>query len=76
MSVTSEQPHREGRSALDFDRVLDLPAVLDELVIDGHLTQSQAENLLVSPRRRDQLHLHPLEMVADQRFHDAKDPID
>jgi general secretion pathway protein E len=72
VSVTSEKPRREQRAA-DFDRVLDLTGLLDELVLDGRLTQSQAESLLVAPRRRDQLHLHPLELIADQRFHDAED---
>ena len=74
MSVTSEKTQRVRDRNADFDRVLDLAGVLDELVAAGHLTQNQAESLLVSPRRRDQLHLHPLEIVADQRFHDAADP--
>ncbi len=53
------------------DRLLDLRSVLDDLVADGRLLSSQAERLAGQPRRRDQLHLHPLELVAQEEFEDC-----
>ncbi len=56
------------------DRLLDLRTVLDDLVADGRLLQSQAERLAGLPRRRDQLHFHPLEIVAQEAFEDVARP--
>ncbi|HSG88968.1 MAG TPA: GspE/PulE family protein [Pseudomonadales bacterium] len=56
----------------DYDRVLDLRGVLDELVAQGHLALTSAENLVIAPRRREQLHLHPLEIVAAEQFVDLR----
>ncbi len=56
------------------DRILDLPGVLDELVRDGYLSRDNAENLLVTPRTKKQLAMHPLEVIAEQRFENLKAP--
>ncbi len=73
MSVSSEHAKRTARATRSIDRVLDLTGVLDDLVNDGRITQGNAESLLAIPRRRDQIHLHPLELVADQRYTDVDD---
>ena len=73
-SATPEHVKRSARGPQSADRVLDLTAVLDELVSDGRITQGNAESLLAIPRRRDQIPLHPLALVADQRKTDAATP--
>lgn len=75
MSVTSETsdggaPATQAR----FDRVLDLRSLLDDLVTEKRISMTSAENLVVVPRRRDQLHLHPLEIIAEEEFEDQTEP--
>ena len=75
MSVTSELPGAAPRGSLaQHERILDLRGVLDELVREGRLSQTQAENLAIAPRRREQLHLHPLEIIAEEQFGDLTRP--
>jgi len=47
------------------DRFLTLVDILPQLVRDGLLTQADADQLASTPRGRDKLHLHPLEIVAE-----------
>jgi general secretion pathway protein E len=71
LTASSEKPERETPR---FDRVLDLRGVLDELVGEGRVSMTSAENLVIAPRRREQLHLHPLEIVAEEEFEDLTRP--
>ena len=56
------------------DRILDLRSVLTDLVADGRVEQGQAERLAAQPRQRDQLHFHPLELVAQEEIADRLRP--
>lgn len=47
------------------DRFLTLVDILPQLVRDGLLTQTDADQISSTPRGRDKLHLHPLEIVAE-----------
>ena len=57
----------------DTERLLDLPAVLDQLVQDGFISQRQAEDVLISPRTKKELSQHPLEIVAARDFENRRD---
>jgi general secretion pathway protein E len=56
------------------ERLLDLPAVLDQLVHDGYISQRQAEDVLIAPRTKKELAQHPLEVVAAREFENRNDP--
>jgi general secretion pathway protein E len=56
------------------ERVLDLRGVLEDLVREGRVSRTTAENLVIAPRRREQLHMHPLEIVAEEEFEDLTEP--
>src|SRR5690606_28089221 len=51
------QPSRE--------QFLTLADVLPQLIKDGLVLQDAADQIMVTPRSRDALHLHPLEIVAN-----------
>ena len=75
MSMTSEQPEGTGSSRMaGYERVLNLRGVVDELVADGRMKLASAENLMIAPRRREQLHLHPLEIIAEEEYDDRSEP--
>jgi general secretion pathway protein E len=56
------------------ERLLDLRSVLDELVRAKRVGQREAEDLLIAPRTSKQLHMHPLEFIADRELDDPKRP--
>ncbi|MDP6375024.1 MAG: GspE/PulE family protein [Pseudomonadales bacterium] len=56
------------------ETLLDLPAVLDELVNAGYIGQRQAEDILIAPRTKRELNLHPLEIVADREYENRLQP--
>lgn len=56
------------------ERLLDLPGVLDDLVQEGYVSQRQAEDILISPRTKKELSMHPLEIVASREFDNRKKP--
>ena len=59
----------------DFsERLLDLQTVLGELVEEGYLSQRQAEDILIAPRTKKELQMHPLEIVAAREFDNLRDP--
>jgi general secretion pathway protein E len=60
--------------AEDVERMLDLRAVLDELVRESRIRQRDAEDLLISPRSKKQLQMHPLELIAEQGLDDELRP--
>src|SRR5262245_17267124 len=56
------------------ERLLDLRSVLDELVRAKRVGQREAEDLLIAPRTSKQLHMHPLEFIAERELDDPKRP--
>ena len=48
--------------------LLDLPVVLEALVEDAFLSQRQAEDILIAPRTKKELGMHPLEVVAGKEL--------
>ena len=56
------------------ERLIDLHSVLDELVSEGYVTQRQAEDLLIAPRTKKELTMHPLEVVAHHELTRRDDP--
>jgi hypothetical protein len=74
--------HRNAMAAIDSplkdkitpERLLDLRSVLDELVRAKRVGQREAEDLLIAPRTSKQLHMHPLEFIADRELDDPKRP--
>ena len=56
------------------ERLLDLPAALDQLVQDGYISQRQAEDVLIAPRTKKELGQHPLEVVASREFENRHAP--
>ena len=52
--------------------LLDLHVVLDALVDDGYISQRQAEDILIAPRTKRELNMHPLEIVALREFENRR----
>ena len=69
---------RRGFGGMLFDTgnelLLDLPVVLEGLVEDEFLSQRQAEDILIAPRTKKELAMHPLEIVASREFEDHHAP--
>jgi len=74
--MAATEPHfiHAGPANVPSDRLLDLRTVLDDLVRDGMLSQKDAEDLLIQPRTKKQLQMHPLEVVAEIDFDDLSAP--
>jgi len=64
----------ERLSSSGGERLLDLPAVLDQLVQDGYVSQRQAEDVLIAPRTKKELTQHPLEIVAAREYENRNKP--
>jgi general secretion pathway protein E len=56
------------------ERLLDLRSVLDDLVRAKIVTQRDAEDILIAPRTSKQLHMHPLEIIAERELDDPRRP--
>jgi len=56
------------------ERLLDVRGVLDDLVRARIVTQRDAEDILIAPRTQRQVHMHPLELVADRELDDPREP--
>ena len=54
------------------ERFLDLRSVLDDLVRAKIVTQRDAEDILIAPRTAKQLHMHPLEIIAERELDDSR----
>lgn len=50
------------------ERLLDLPSVLEELVEENLVTQRQAEDILIAPRTKKELSMHPMEIIAARDY--------
>ncbi len=66
-----ESPLKER---LTPERLLDLRGVLDDLVRANIVTQRDAEDILIAPRTQKQLHMHPLEVIAERELDDLRRP--
>lgn len=56
------------------DRLLELPAVLNQLVTDGLLTRGSANEIVGKARTRDEVLQHPLVYIAGQQADNARNP--
>ena len=48
------------------DITLNLRSLLNDLIADGRLSVSDADNLSMKTRSKDQLNWHPLELIAEE----------
>ncbi len=56
------------------DTTFDLKNTLAELVKDGMVTRTDAENMYTGSRTRERAEAHPLVLIADQRWQSAETP--
>ena len=56
------------------DITLNLRSLLNDLIADGRLSVSDADQLSMKTRSRDQLNWHPLELIAEDPVEDQKSP--
>ena len=56
------------------ERLLDLRSTLEELHKAGIVSQRDAEDILIAPRTAKQVHMHPLEIVAERELDDPRRP--
>ena len=56
------------------ERLLDLRSVLEDLHKAGLVSQRDAEDILIAPRTAKQIHMHPLELIAERELDDPKRP--
>jgi len=52
------------------DLLLNLRGVIDDLVRDGRLSQENSETLTIKPRTHEQIHWHPIEVIAEEQYED------
>lgn len=57
-----------------IERVLELRSVLDELLADGIISKKDVERIIVTPRSREDVSLHPITFVAEQQLEDLSKP--
>jgi general secretion pathway protein E len=57
-----------------MELLLDLPILLEALVEDGFISQRQAEDVLIAPRTKKELSMHPLEVIAAKEFESRSTP--
>jgi general secretion pathway protein E len=62
------------KERITSERLLDLRGVLDDLVRASIVTQREAEDTLMAPRTAKQLHMHPLEIIAERELDDTAHP--
>ncbi len=69
---------RRGFGGNIFDNtteiLLDLPIILEALVEDGFISQRQAEDILIAPRTKKELGMHPLEIIAGKELENGQTP--
>ena len=56
------------------ERLLDLRGVLDDLMRSKIVSQRDAEDILIAPRTAKQMHMHPLEIIAERELDDPRRP--
>jgi general secretion pathway protein E len=52
------------------EKLIELRSALDDLVREGHVGQRDAEDILIAPRSKKELQMHPLEIIADRELDD------
>ncbi|MBD3646076.1 MAG: Flp pilus assembly complex ATPase component TadA, partial [Pseudomonadales bacterium] len=67
MSIQEDQRNKP-------DITLNLRSVINDLVADGRLSQSDADHLALKTRTKEQLNWHPLELIAEEAPTDQKNP--
>ncbi|NKC00268.1 MAG: type II/IV secretion system protein [Pseudomonadales bacterium] len=76
--VTSQgnDAHPDGDNPFDGvqEQLLDLPIVLEWVVEAGFISQRQAEDILIAPRTKKELNMHPLEIVASREYENRTNP--
>jgi general secretion pathway protein E len=66
--LTERQGFGGGNYDVSSEQLLDLPILLEALVEDDFITQRQAEDVLIAPRTKKELSMHPLEIVAAKEY--------
>ena len=56
------------------EQLLDLPVALEWVVEAGFISQRQAEDILIAPRTKKELNMHPLEIIASREYENRLDP--
>ena len=59
---------------LGQEQLVDLPVALEGLVGAGYISQRQAEDILIAPRTKRELNMHPLEIVATREYENRLEP--
>lgn len=59
-----------GNGQAVSDRMLDLRALVNDLVDDGHLSQEDANTLTSQTRTREQANMHPITYIGSHLFED------
>ncbi len=54
--------------------LIDLPVLLEALVGDAFISQRQAEDILIAPRTKRELSMHPMEIVATREYENRREP--
>ncbi len=54
------------------EMLLDLHILLEALVEDGYISQRQAEDILIAPRTKRELSMHPLEIIASREYENRR----
>jgi general secretion pathway protein E len=75
--VAESQDVKPGKvrfAPLPDERRIDLPGLLDDLVGEGFISRRQAEDILIAPRTKRELSLHPIEIVAAREYENRSRP--
>lgn len=56
------------------EQLLDLPLTLEWVVDAGFISQRQAEDILIAPRTKKELNMHPLEILASREYENRLNP--
>lgn len=68
----SQDDDSPGETAQEV--LLDLRVVLDKIVTAGFISQRQAQDMLIAPRTKKELNMHPLEIVAARTYENRLEP--
>ena len=68
------KPGKVRFAPLPDERRIDLPGLLDDLVGEGFISRRQAEDILIAPRTKRELSLHPIEIVAAREYENRSRP--
>ena len=66
--LTQRQGFGGGTFDVGSEQLLDLPILLEALVEEEFISQRQAEDVLIAPRTKKELSMHPLEIIAAKEY--------